>query len=108
MQSAGRLTIENRKTASGSETDFLKLTMACRSSPVPLMWTDVTLPYFLYSWNSPSRTLELLDLAGKPRIIMPTGFLSRPLPGAVSLVTVESLAVPWDELPGDERRVSRS
>jgi len=55
------------------------------------MWTDVTLPYFLYSWKSPSRTLELLDLTGKPRISMPTG-----LRGALagSLVTVESLPAP--------------
>ena len=91
-------------------TDFLKLTMACRSSPVPMMCTDVTLPYFLYSWNSPSRTLELLDLTGKPRINIPTGFLSRSrwllvLVVAGSLVTVESLAAPCDELPGDDRPV---
>jgi len=79
--------------------------MACRSSPEPIIWTEVTLPYFLYSWNSPSRTLELLDLTGKPCINMPTGFLSRLLDVAGSLVTVESLAVPCDELPGDDRAV---
>lgn len=70
--------------------------MACRSSPLPTMWT-VTVPYFLYSWNSPSWTLELVDLAGKPRISMATGFLSRlPLLVVVagSLATVESLAAP--------------
>ena len=53
--------------------------------------------------------LELLDLAGNPRINTPTGcfLLSRLLALLVagSLVTVESLAPPWDELPGDDLAV---
>ena len=56
MENYGTTTLLNSEIIQNG-TYCLKLTIAYRPSATPQTCTAVTFPYFLYSWNRPSRKL---------------------------------------------------